>query len=56
MGEFTKEPGGHKVTDPGIGWHNEPGGGGWKCSKDPSTGWKIIFDQGQVYKKRGITK
>ena len=35
MGEFTKEPGGHKVTDPGVGWHNEPGGGGWKCNEDP---------------------
>lgn len=42
MGEFTKEPGGHKVTDPGVGWHNEPGGGGWKCNEDPGTGWKTI--------------
>ena len=53
MGEFTKEPGGHKVTDSGVGWHNEPGGGGWKYNEDPGTGWKTILDQGQVYKKRG---
>lgn len=26
MRKFTKDPGGHKVTDPGVGWHNEPGG------------------------------
>ncbi len=38
MREFTKDPGGHKVTDPGIGWHNEPGGGGWDISLDPGTG------------------
>lgn len=29
MGEFTKDPGGHKVTDPGAG-------GGY--TKDPGTG------------------
>lgn len=32
MREFTKDPGGHKVTDPGVGWHNEPGGG-WKYNQ-----------------------
>lgn len=42
MGEFTKEPGGHKITDPGVGWHNEPGGGGLKGNEDPGTGWKPI--------------
>ncbi|HDR3524847.1 hypothetical protein ACQVQT_27990 [Bacillus paranthracis] len=46
MGEFTKEPGGHKVTDPGVGWHNEPGGGGLKCNEDPGTGWKLISGPG----------
>ncbi|WP_176535334.1 hypothetical protein [Bacillus cereus] len=55
MGEFTKEPGGHKVinpgdgigyTDPGVGWHNEPGGGGWKYNEEPGTGWKSILGPG----------
>lgn len=38
MWEFTKDPGGHRVTDPGVGWHNDPGGGGWKYNEDPGTG------------------
>ncbi|ACJ79699.1 MULTISPECIES: hypothetical protein [Bacillales] len=46
MGEFTKEPGGHRANDPDVGWHNEPGGGGWKCNEDPGTGWKTIFGPG----------
>ncbi|HFJ9341717.1 TPA: hypothetical protein ACGW5N_003078 [Bacillus mobilis] len=37
MGEFTKEPGGHRVADPG---------GGWKCNEEPGTGWKSIFGPG----------
>ncbi|MDV6040533.1 hypothetical protein N7X28_29430 [Bacillus sp. SM-B1] len=45
MREYTKDPGGHKVTDPGIGWHNEPGGGGAGYEKNPG-GWKIILDPG----------
>ncbi|HDR7364203.1 TPA: hypothetical protein QCX21_001900 [Bacillus toyonensis] len=46
MREFTKGPGTHKVTDPGVGWHNDPGGGGWKYKQEPGTGWKVIFDPG----------
>lgn len=46
MGEFAKDPGGHRVTDPGVGWHNEPGGGGWKCNEEPGTGWKSILGPG----------
>lgn len=42
MREFTTDPGGHKVIDPGVGWHNEPGGGGWKHNQEPGTGWKVI--------------
>ncbi len=38
MEEFTKDPGGHRVADPGVGWHNEPGGGGLKNNTD-SGGW-----------------
>ncbi|MED2846945.1 hypothetical protein [Bacillus toyonensis] len=41
MGEFTKDPGGHKVTDPGVGWRNEPGGGGgWRHNEEPGTDGK----------------
>lgn len=44
IGEFTKELGGHKVTDPELDWHKDPGtgmglfnlGGGW-C-KEPRIG------------------
>jgi len=32
-------------TDPGVGWHNEPGGG-WKHNQEPGTGWKMISDPG----------
>lgn len=46
MGEFPKDPGGHRVTDSGVGWHNEPGGGGWKYNEDPGTGWKPIYGPG----------
>ncbi|MFD3217734.1 hypothetical protein [Bacillus sp. BR_7a] len=46
MGEFTKDPGGHRVTDPGVGWHNEPGGDGWRHNQEPGTGWKVIFGPG----------
>lgn len=45
MGEFTKEPGGHKVADPGVGWRNDPGGG-CKYNEDPGTGWKTISGPG----------
>ncbi|MDM5258895.1 hypothetical protein [Bacillus toyonensis] len=45
MREFTKDPGGHKVTDPGVGWHNEPGGG-WKYNQELGTRWKIFSDSG----------
>lgn len=40
MGEFMKDPGGHRVTDPG-GWKVifDPGGtGGSPLSSDPGTG------------------
>ena len=36
MREFTTDPGGHKVTDPGVGWNDETGG--WDISLDPGTG------------------
>lgn len=39
MGESTKDPGGHRVTD--------PGGGGWiRHNQEPGTGWKVISDPG----------
>ncbi|MGR5941811.1 hypothetical protein ACT7CW_24400 [Bacillus pacificus] len=42
MGEFIKDPGGHKVTDPGVGWYNEPGGlGGSQLKYDPNPGEDI---------------
>ncbi|MEC2552343.1 hypothetical protein P9W85_13015 [Bacillus tropicus] len=34
------------TKDPGVGWHNEPGGGGWKYNEDPGTGWKPIYVPG----------
>ncbi|WP_192797781.1 hypothetical protein [Bacillus toyonensis] len=43
MGEFTKDPGGHRVTD--------PGGGGWDYKEEPGTGWKVISDPGGGYMK-----
>ncbi|MCU5552388.1 hypothetical protein ACD650_11275 [Bacillus anthracis] len=46
MEELTKDPGGHRVADPGVGWYNEPGGGGWKYDEDPGTGWKPIYGPG----------
>ncbi len=46
MKQFTNDPGGHKLTNPGVGWHNEPGGGGWKHNQEPGTGWKMISDPG----------
>lgn len=38
MGEFTKDPGGHRVTDPGggMGMYDPNPGGGYM--KDPGTG------------------
>jgi len=38
MGEYTNDPGGHKV--------NEPGGGGLKYNEEPGTGWKVVTDPG----------
>lgn len=39
MGEFTKDPGGHRVIKPGGGLiHNQEPGTGWKVSLDPGTG------------------
>ncbi|EMJ6444398.1 hypothetical protein AADZ13_005819 [Bacillus cereus] len=46
MGEFTKGPGGHRVIDPGVDWHNDPGGGGWQYNEDAGTGWKLISEPG----------
>lgn len=36
MVEFKKVPGGYRITDPGVGWHNEPSCG--MDMKDPGTG------------------
>lgn len=44
MRQFTTDPGGHKVTDTGVGGHNDSVG--WKCNQEPGTGWKIILDPG----------
>ncbi|WP_255446661.1 hypothetical protein [Bacillus sp. SH5-2] len=45
MGEFTKDPGGHRMSDPGHeagsgggAGYADPGGGGWKTNSDPG-GW-----------------
>lgn len=44
MEEFTKDPGGHRVADPGVGWHNDPGGG--MGMYDPGAGGGYIKDPG----------
>lgn len=44
MREFTKEPDGYKVTDPGVGWHNDPGG--WRHNQEPGTGWEVSLAPG----------
>ena len=48
MRQFIKDPGGHKVTDPGGGWkHNQEPGTGWKMISDPGGGgWDISLDPG----------
>ncbi len=38
MGEFMKDPGGHRVID--------PGGGGLRYKQEPGTGWKVSLDPG----------
>lgn len=49
MGEYIKDPGGHKVSDQGgLGGSSlpcDPGGGGAGYEKDPG-GWKVILDPG----------